>query len=159
MSRKDSYEERIKESLKLIESMVESGSTDKEIAEKIEVSYATYRKYKANSVALQNVIATAKSKRQQNTEKALYKACIGYHYYEEVATKCKTEIRNADGSITVDEDIKVTSVKKYKPADLNAIKYYLNNKASTQWKDDPHKVKNDKKLTKLKEKELEMKEL
>lgn len=158
MARKDSYEELINQSLKLIESMLIDGHTDKEIAEKLEISYATFRKYKANSVALKSIIATAKDKKRRNTEKALYKACIGYDYYEEVVTKVKEEVREEDGTILVKEDVKISKIKKHKGPDLNAIKYYLNNRESARWKDDPNKVNNDKELIKLKKKELESKE-
>ncbi|WP_097025410.1 Xaa-His dipeptidase [Clostridium peptidivorans] len=158
MARSDSFEELIESHLDEIEQWVERGDTDKEISEKLGVAYSTYRKYKSVSVALKARIATAKDKKNQEVEKALYKGCIGYAYYEEVATKVKEEYLAEDGqTILSREDVKVVNVKKYKGPDLAAQKYWLNNKEKAKWKEDPHKVENDKKLTKLKEKEVNSK--
>lgn len=61
-----------------------------------------------------------------------------------------------DKKIT-NEDVKISKVKKYRGPELNAQKYWLNNKEKAKWKEDPHKAANDKKLTKLKEKEVNSK--
>lgn len=158
LARSDSFEELINKSLDKIESWVETGDTDKEIAEKLGMSYSTYRKYKSNNVALQGRIATARDKKNQEVEKALYKKCLGYPYYEEVATKIKEEILAEDGkTVLVKEDVKVVQVKKYSAPDLGAQKFWLTNRKNKSWKDDPNKVANDKKLIKLKEDEASIK--
>lgn len=151
------YERKIKEHLTQIESWVSEGQTDKEIAEKLDISYSTFRRYKSQNSDLKTAIAQGKDKKNQNVIAALYKCCIGYKYYEEVPTKVKTETTAPDGTKTVTEDVKISSVKKYRGPDLNAQKYWLNNRDKAKWKDDPNKVENDKKLTKLKEKEVNSK--
>lgn len=153
-----SNEELIKDNLTLIESMVSDGLTDKEIAEKIGMSYSTFRRYKTQNADLKTAIAQGKDRRNQKVVEALYKCCTGYKYYEEVATKVKEEVLAEDGrTILTKEDVVVKSIKKYRAPDLNAQKYWLNNRDKTQWKEDPYKVENDKKLTKLKEKEVNSK--
>lgn len=153
------YERKIKEYLTQIESWVSEGQTDKEIAEKLSIPYSTFRRYKSQNSDLKTAIAQGKDKKNQNVIAALYKCCIGYKYYEEVPTKVKTEVTAPDGTKTVTEDVKISSVKKYRGPDLNAQKYWLNNRDKAKWKDDPNKVENDKKLTKLKEKEVNSKAL
>lgn len=151
-----SVEDIIKENLSAIELMAEQGSTDKEIANKLGIGYSTYKKYKSKDVDLKAVLAVAKDKKNQEVEKALYRNAVGYHYYEEIATKVKYEELADDGeTVLAKEDVKISNVKKYKGPDLNAEKYWLNNKDKLHWQDDPHKVANDKKLTKLKEKEID----
>lgn len=158
MARSDSYEQLIESSLDKIESWVEHGNTDKEIAEKLGIGYSTYRKYKTSNVALKGAIATGKDKANQEVEKALYKKCIGYKYTEEVATKVKEEVLAADGkTILVKEDVVIKQVKKYCGPDLNAQKFWLINRERVKWKEDPHKVANDKELLKLRKKEVESK--
>lgn len=153
-----SVEDIIKENLSAIELMAEQGSTDKDIADKLGIGYSTYKKYKAKDVDLKAVLAVAKDKKNQEVEKAVFKNAIGYHYYEEVVTKVKYEELADDGTTVLSkEDVKISNVKKYKGPDLNAEKYWLNNKDKMHWKEDPHKVDNDKKLTKLKEKEINSK--
>lgn len=160
MARSDSFESMINDRLDEIESWVEHGDTDKEIAKKLGISYSTYRKYKANSVALKGRIATAKDKQIQEVEKSLFKKCLGFNYYEEVPTKVKEEVLAEDGqTVLIKERVEVTQVKKYSPPDLNAQKYFLNNRNKAKWKDDPNKVENDKKNTKLREKEIEYRAL
>lgn len=157
MARSDSYEELINQSLDKIETWVENGDTDKEIAEKLGMAYSTYRKYKSDNVALRGRIATAKDKKNQEVEKALYKNCTGYDYYEETPVKVKEEYEADNGTVLTREIVVVKKIKKHKPADLAAQKYWLNNRLTNKWKDDPNKVANDKKLTKLKEKEISSK--
>lgn len=159
MARSDSYEELINNNLEQIESWVEGGDTDKDIAEKLGIGYSTYRKYKANSVALKGAIATGKDKANQEVEKSLLKICKGYKYYEEVATKVKTETKKPDGTVIVEEDVKISNVKKYKGPELAAQKFWLVNRKNKSWKNDPNLVENNKKLTKLKEKEVDSKTL
>ena len=157
MARSDSYEELIEQSLDKIECWVENGDTDKDIAEKLGIAYSTYRKYKGTSVALKSRIATAKDKKNQEVEKALYKNCTGYDYIEETPVKVKEEYKTEDGTVLTREIVVVKKIKKHKPADLGAQKYWLNNRLSNKWKDDPNKVANDKKSIKLKEKEINSK--
>ncbi len=152
-----SNEEIISSSLSLIESWVSDGLTDKEIAEKLGMSYSTFRRYKTENGDLKRAIAQGKDKKNESVVQALYKNCIGYKYYEEVPTKVKTEVTAPDGTKTVSEDVKISSVKKYKGPDLAAQKYWLNNRDKAKWQEDPNKVANDKKLTKIKEKEVNSK--
>lgn len=160
MARSDSYEEKINSSLALIEQWVEQGVTDKEIADKLGMAYSTYRKYKVDSVALKGAIATGKDKANQEVEKALLKKCLGFKYTEEVATKIKEEVVAEDGqTILVKERVVVKEVKKYCLPDLAAEKFWLINREKVKWKDDPHKVTNDRENIKIKKEELKSKKL
>ncbi|SFU42945.1 hypothetical protein SAMN04487886_102531 [Clostridium sp. DSM 8431] len=151
-------EEKINESLSKIESWVTEGQTDKEIAEKLGIPYSTFRRYKREKSELKDAIAQGKDKKNDNVIQALYKNCTGYKYYEETPVKVKEEVIADDGTtVLVKERVEVKSIKKFKPPDLAAQKYWLNNRDKTKWQDDPHKVTNDKKLTKLKEKEVNSK--
>jgi len=158
MKRSDSFEDIIESNLDKIEQWVEGNNTDKEIAEKLGISYSTYRKYKSANMALKGRIAMAKDKKSQEVEKALFKKCIGYKYKEKVATKIKTETLAADGkTILVIESVDISEVEKYSGPDLAAQKLYLTNRSGTKWKENPHRVENDRKLTKLKEIEVNAK--
>ena len=151
-------EEKIKGNLALIESRVAEGHIDKEIAENLGIPYSTFRRYKRENSDLKAAIAQGKDKKNQNVIQALYKNCTGYKYYEETPVKVKEEVIAEDGTtVLVKERVEVKSIKKYKPADLAAQKYWLNNRDKTKWQEDPHKTANDKKLTKLKEKEINSK--
>lgn len=151
-----SIEENISNNLELIETMVEDNKTDKEIAAKLGIGYSTFKRYKATNDDLKAAIAEGKDKKNQAVEQALYKCCVGYSYYEDVATKTKVQ-RVEEGQVLESEEVSINSVKKYRGPDLAAQKYWLNNKQKTKWSEDPNKTVNDKKLLKLKEKEVKSK--
>lgn len=153
-----SVEDIIQDSLRVIESMSESGSTDKEIAEKLNISYSTFKRYKSSNKALKDLMAQCKDKKNEMVEQSLFKICNGYEYEEEVPVKVKEEVLAEDSqTVLTKERVVVKKVKKYKSPDLAAQKYWLNNMKKAKWSEDPNRVLNDKKLTKLKEKEVNSK--
>ncbi len=147
--------EKIESNLKLIKSMVEGFERDIDIAKKIDVSYASYKSYKAKDLALKAIYEEIKNKRNEEVEGKLFKLCTGYDYTEEMAFKCKEEEITEGGKILVKESVRVVKVKKRKDPDLNAQKYWLNNKKKAIWKDDPHKVELGKKTLKIKQQQVE----
>ena len=147
----------IYEHLNLVESMVSDNATDKEIAEKVGVTYSTFKRFKAQNSELKAIIAQGKDKKNQTVEQSLFKCCNGYKYYEEVVTKVKKAVIANNVTLTTNEEVVISNVKKFRGPDLAAQKYYLNNKNKAKWREDPNKVDNDKKLTKIKEKEVNAK--
>lgn len=154
MARK-SVDEIIESNLTQVIAMLKDGCKDKEIIEYLGISRSAWKAKKKGNVKLRNAIEEVKEERNEAVEEALFKCCTGYHYYEEVASKVKEEVEGDNGTVLVKEDVKVTKVKKYKGPDVVAQKYWLNNKKKAVWKDDPYKVENDKKLTKIKEKQVD----
>lgn len=158
MGRK-SIDEDLESQQTLIISMVKDGFTDKEISKKLGISLSTWRRKKSQNTKIKEIIEEITDEKDRQVEEKLFKNCIGYHYYEEVATKVKEEVKeeteNGEVIVLTKEHVVVSNVKKYKGPDLNAQKYWLNNKKKAVWKDDPHKVANDKELTKIKKKQAE----
>lgn len=148
----------LEEQLGLIVSMIKDGATDKEIIERLGISASTWKRKKAQNTKIKEALEELIDARNQQVEEALFKCCTGYNYYEEVVTKVKEEVEGENGTVLVKEDVKISKVKKYRGPDIVAQKYWLNNKKKAVWKDDPHKTENDKKLTRLKVKEMENKE-
>ena len=154
---RNSKDDEIESRLTLIISMLKDNFTDKEIAEKLDISLSTWRRKKSQNPKIKAVVDEIVDERNQKVEDSLFKCCTGYHYYEEVATKVKEEIPGPNGELLIKEDVKISKVKKYAKPDINAQKYWLNNRKKAAWKDDPNKVEIDKKALKLKEKEVENK--
>jgi len=153
MGRK-SLDDEIESKLPLIITMVKDGCKDKDIIEMLGISASTWKVKKAKNSKLRQALDEITDERNQEVEEALFKCCKGYSYYEEVATKVKEEVQGENGVVLMKEDVKISKVKKYRGPDIAAQKYWLNNRKKAAWKDDPHKVENDKKALKLKEKEL-----
>lgn len=155
---RQSCDEYLENALDRIKTMVRDGMTDKEISEKLGISYSTWKNKKAKNKVIKDAIDEIKDIRNQEVEEALFKNCKGYHYYEEVPTKVKEEVENEKGTILTVEKVVISKVKKWKAADLAAQKYWLNNRKKAVWKEDPNKVTYNNKIIKLKEKEIEGKE-
>lgn len=158
MARK-SVDEIIESNLTQVISMLKDGCKDKEIIEFLGISRSAWKAKKNSNSKLKQAIDEVKEARNEQVEDALFKCCTGYHYYEDVVTKVKEDILTDDGTVLVKEDVKISKVKKFARPDVNAQKYWLNNRKKAQWKDDPNKAENDKKVLKLKEKEIDSKSI
>ena len=158
MARK-SVDEIIESNLTQVISMLKDGCKDKEIIEFLGISRSAWKAKKNSNSKLKQAIDEVKEARNEQVEDALFKCCTGYHYYEDVVTKVKEDILTDDGTVLVKEDVKISKVKKFARPDVNAQKYWLNNRKKAQWKDDPNKVENDKKALKIKEKEIASKSI
>ena len=155
---RQNYDEYLENAIDRIKTWVRDDITDKEISEKLGISYSTWKNKKAKNKVIKDAIDEIKDIRNQEVEEALFKNCKGYHYYEEVPTKVKEEVENEKGTILTVEKVVISKVKKWKAADLAAQKYWLNNRKKAVWKEDPNKVAYNNKIIKLKEKEIEGKE-
>lgn len=154
---RQNYDEFLEKSVDLIKTMVSDGLTDKEISEKLGISYSTWKNKKAKNKVIRDAIDEVKDTRNQEVEEALFKNCKGYHYYEEVPTKVKEEVINEKGTVLTVEKVVVSTVKKWKSADLAAQKYWLNNRKKATWKENPNAIELKRKELKLKEKEIDRK--
>ncbi|HII4514496.1 TPA: Xaa-His dipeptidase [Clostridium perfringens] len=152
---RQNYDEFLEKSVDRIKTMVSDGLTDKEISEKLGISYSTWKNKKAKNKVIRDAIDEVKDTRNQEVEEALFKNCKGYHYYEEVPTKVKEEVINEKGTVLTVEKVVVSTVKKWKSADLAAQKYWLNNRKKATWKENPNAIELKRKELKLKEKEID----
>ena len=70
-----------------------------------------------------------------NVKASLYRKAIGYYITEETVIKIKTDYINSKGKKGTREEARVVPVRKYIPPDTTAIKFFLCNKDSKNWKD------------------------
>jgi len=137
--------------------MVKDGYSDKEIVKNLGISASTWKLKKTQNKKIKEALNEILDNRNQEVEESLFKCCNGYSYYEEVVTKVKEEVVGENDTVLIKEDVKISKVKKFKGPDIVAQKYWLNNRKKVVWKDDPHKVDNDKKITNLKKREVDAK--
>ena len=81
---RQNYDEFLEGAVDRIKTMVSDGLTDKEISEKLGISYSTWKNKKAKNKVVRDAIEEVKDTRNQEVEEALFKNCKGYHYYEQV---------------------------------------------------------------------------
>ena len=157
-----SKSEIIQDNLKTIEEWALQGMSEKEISECLNMAYSTFRKLKGEISALSALLKhCAKLKRDadkgqiKDVERSLFERAKGYNVEEIVPVKVKKTYFNEAGEKYVDEEVVEVSTTRHVPADIQAAKFFLVNKAKKMWQDNPHKVETDKENLQLKKKIVE----
>lgn len=146
------YFTHVEPKLEEVRKWAKDGLSDKQIASNLGIAYSTFREYKKKYSALSAPLKEGKNCAVKQVENALFKKALGYDY-EEVTKELSTNEE------TGKQELKITKVvtKRVHP-DTTAIIFYLKNRMSDKWRNDPHKVKMDEAILELRKKELELKE-
>ncbi|CEN29818.1 MAG: helix-turn-helix transcriptional regulator [Paraclostridium sordellii] len=149
---KSKYFTHVEPKLEEVRKWAKDGLSDKQIATNLGIAYSTFREYKKKFSALSAPLKEGKACAVKQVENALFKKALGYEYEEVTKEICMNEE-------TGKQELKITKVvtKRVHP-DTTAIIFYLKNRMSDKWKNDPHKVKMDEAILELRKKELELKE-
>lgn len=112
----------------------QDGLTDKQIAEKIGVSYSTFRTWRSKSPELETALQNGKDVADRKVERSLFERAIGYTYTEKKITESKS-IRAAKTEIW----------EKHMPGDTTAMIYWLKNRKPEVWRErrDPEELNGD----------------
>lgn len=127
------------------------GLSEKQIAKNLDIAYSTFREYKNKHSALSALLKKGKENANKEVENALFKKALGYEY-EEVTKELVTDENTGAQNLKV-----VKSVTKIVHPDTTAMIFWLKNRMPDRWKSDPHKVKIDEEILKLRQQELELK--
>lgn len=146
------YFTHVEPKLEEVRKWAKDGLSDKQIATNLGIAYSTFREYKKKFSALSAPLKEGKASAVKQVENALFKKALGYEY-EEVTKEL------AMNEETGKQELKITKVvtKRVHP-DTTAIIFYLKNRMSDKWKNDPHKVKMDEAILEIRKRELELKE-
>lgn len=127
-----------------------NGLQDNEIYKNLNIGKNAFYQYLNKYVELKDALTRARTTATQIVENELFKSCTGYPYWEEVTAKCRKKDYNEEGIIIRDYEVLETKlIQKYSPAQVQAIQYYLNNKAKKEWASNPHQ-------NELKKEEIEL---
>lgn len=148
----------INENLESIRTWALEGCTEKEIAKRLGVSDRTFRRYKEKNEDILSALDNRNINANMNVELTLLKCALGYEYEEEEVVKERITSFDKEGRKIIKEIPKVVKVKKKALPNIQAQKYWLNNRKLNNWKDNPHKVKNDIEILELRKKQLENEE-
>lgn len=144
--------EMIWENLQSIEEWALAGISEREMAEMLEMSYSTFREQKRRISALSALLKKCADSRKEilkkqveQVETSLFKRAIGYNVENEKAIKLKKTKFGEGGERYTDEVVEYVKDVTHIPADINAVKFFLLNKARKEWSNDPDKLEIDKK--------------
>ncbi|WP_276704266.1 transposase [Romboutsia ilealis] len=145
------WDTNVKDKLVLVEGWARNGLTEQQIAKNLGVAYSTFRDYKTKYPALSAVLKKGREVIDFEVEGALIKRALGYSYVEETKELVEDEM-------TGSAELKVIkTITKHVAPDVTAQIFWLKNRKPEEWKNDPHKVKIDKEILKLRQQELELK--
>ncbi|MEG1433052.1 helix-turn-helix domain-containing protein [Eubacterium sp.] len=117
------------EGLVKIQGWARMGLTDEQIATNIGITRSTLCKWKNEFSQISDALKKGKEVVNFEVENALIKRALGFEY-EEITTETKI----SDGGCEV---VHVKKVKKMVAPDTGACAFYLKNKMSDQWSDNP----------------------
>lgn len=132
--RKSKYETNVQPRLLEIAAWCRDGLTDKEIAEKLDISQDSFYKYKNEFSEFSDTLKETKEIADIKVENSLNRNANGYDY-EEQTVVMKKEVIYKDGKrvkeITYPEVITLT---KHKEAETKAQQFWLQNRKPEKWR-------------------------
>lgn len=146
------YETHVEPRLLEVSAWAREGMTESKMAQKLGVSYAAFRSYKKQHLALLSTLKENKQIIDIKVENAFLKRALGYtvtELIEEMVFDPKTK----------QKELQVTKrITKEVAPDVGAAKVWLYNRNRRDWSDNPQAMEIKKKELVLREKEMESKE-
>lgn len=147
---KGKYKEWLqKENLLLLKGYARDGLTDKEISEKIHISYSTLYEWFNRYPEISEAIKEGRAPTEIAVEDTFIEKKLKGHFVEEEIQE-KTIHRDKDGNITGTTD-HIRKYKKYIPPDTTALIFYLKCRLGKRYNDKLNIVVDDKRNGQLAE--------
>ncbi len=154
--RPSKYETHVLPRFNEIKEWIESGATEKEIAENLGIHKSVFCKYKNQYKELNDLCKNGRKKCVQEIKAALYKRATGITYTEKKVIKKQILLDGEDEDKVPATLVQTEEYKKYALPDPTAammlLKHWDN---ETEWTSDPASLKLRKKELELKEKQVE----
>lgn len=119
----------------LAERLTLAGFTLPQLAEVMGVATSSISKWMCDHPSFSDAITRARKPADGRVVDSLFKRANGYEYHEQHPIKMK----NADGS----ERIELVEVRKHLAGDVNAQRYWVNNRLRELWKNVPEEKLDD----------------
>lgn len=138
-----------------IERWAALGLSEAQISFNLGISRGSLENYKKANVNILNALKRGKSKADFKVENALYKKATGYKIKKVAVQKCKDIYYDDKGHKCQKEKLETIEYEEEIPPDVQAIKFWLVNRKTGKWKDNPSKADIDKQALELKKKQIE----
>ena len=139
----------VQERLAEIEIWSRNGLSEAQMIKNIGVGKTSWEKYKKDHSELAEVLKKGREVQVTEVENSLFKLATGYYYYVDEAIK----VKDPGGG----EHVEVVRLKKHKPPETGAMCFFLKNKDSKNWADNPQMIDIKRKELGLRQKESEFK--
>ncbi len=137
--------EYVQSKLDAVSTWCRAGVLEKDIAKKLGISVSTFESYKLQHPEFLEALKNGREDADDQVEAALFEKCIGKHYYEQVAFKCKEVYYDEQDRRCEREEIKITEVKRFMTPETMAQLAWLNNRRPDRWRRNAGKERLDEK--------------
>ena len=128
------YERYIKYKLSLIVSWKRLGWSDADIAKRLDVAYSTFKVYKDKYPELSAALRAGKDEADGDVENALFSRATGIKQVLKKPMKVKETVFENGKKVKEIERIEYGEEEVYFPPDVNADKFYLENRVPERWR-------------------------
>lgn len=129
------YETNVKPKLFLVEMWARDGLTDEQIAEKLDISVASFYNYKNEHLEFLESLKKGKEVADYEVENALFKKALGYNAKIKKAFKVKEVLYENGKRLKETERIEYAEDEVHIPADTTAQIFWLKNRKPNTWRD------------------------
>jgi DNA-binding XRE family transcriptional regulator len=121
----------------LVKAWARNGLTDEELATKLGIVRSTLNVWKLKYPAFADLLVKTKEIVDVTVENSSIMAATGYEYTEQQAFKVKETIYDPETGKKVRdiENVVVVDLKRWQPADIKAIIWWLKNRDKENWKE------------------------
>lgn len=152
------YEIFVEPRLSEVSVWIKCGMTEREIANNLGISYASFKNYKKEHLALFSLCKNTKPITDAKVVEAILKNATGFTYTEQQAVKVKTEYYDDKDRKCYKEEVAVIDIEKFKPPETQAGTFWSINRRPDLWATNPHAVAAKKEELELRRKELDGKD-
>ena len=128
VGRKSKYDTVILPRMEEIKELIQQGYSEKQIANKIGVSYTTWKTHKRKIESFSTIILTGREKNIDDLEKSMFQQALGFTKTVTKAMKLKTVTYGENGKrLKEEERIEYYDEVVYIPPSFNATRFLLMN--------------------------------
>lgn len=150
--RKSKYEEVILPKLEEIKDLLAKGTSEKEIANYLGISYTTWKTHKRKIASFSAVVKESRGKAIEDLEKAMFNSALGFTKKIKKAMKLKEVVYENGKRLKETERIEFYEEEIYIPPSVACAQFLLKNWAKDKYSNNPAELEVKKKEFELNKK-------
>lgn len=139
--RKNAYTEIILPRLEEIKKLISEGTSEKEIAGRLGISYTTWKEHKKNQPAFSAILKDSRCKAIEDIERAMYDSATGITKKVRKAMKLKTIIYENGKRAKEEERVEYYDEEIFIPPSVAAAQFLLKNWAKEKYSNNPAELR------------------
>ena len=150
--RKSKYDEVILPKLEEIKNLLAKGTSEKEIANYLGISYTTWKTHKRKIASFSAVVKESRGKAIEDLEKAMFNSALGFTKTVKKAMKLKEVVYENGKRLKETERIEFYEEEIYIPPSVACAQFLLKNWAKDKYSNNPAELEVKKKEFELNKK-------